>query len=158
MIVQKLLGLCLRSFSSMTFLLILHVRLAIESDGATMCQRPQTWKLNLLDQDGYPLPTWALLGGSNTTVTRRFPQAGDMRRVSSGESGKFGPRVQTTASLWGPGAGGGPCGGLWRKSSSVVSCGSTATSTLLSRKFGSYCSRQRPRSHPATSMAVPHVG
>jgi hypothetical protein len=24
----------------------------------------------------YPLPTCALLGGSNTTVTRRFPQAG----------------------------------------------------------------------------------
>jgi hypothetical protein len=39
-----------------------------------------------------------LLGGSKTTVTRRFPQAGHMRRDSSLESGKFGPRVQTSVS------------------------------------------------------------
>jgi hypothetical protein len=31
------------------------LRLANESDGATMGQRLQTWKLNLLNQDGYPL-------------------------------------------------------------------------------------------------------
>jgi hypothetical protein len=39
-----------------------------------------------------------LLGGSNTTVTLRFPQAGHMRRVSSLDNGKFGLRVQTNVS------------------------------------------------------------
>jgi hypothetical protein len=34
----------------------------------------------ILSSGLYPVPTWALLGGSNTTVTRRFPQAGHMRR------------------------------------------------------------------------------
>ena len=42
---------------------------------------------------GYPLPTCALVGGSKTTVTLRLPQAGHMRRNSSREIGKFGPRV-----------------------------------------------------------------
>jgi hypothetical protein len=46
----------------------------------------------------YPLPTCALLGGSNTTVTLRFPQAGHIRRDSSRDSGKFGPRVATSVS------------------------------------------------------------
>jgi hypothetical protein len=32
----------------------------------------------------------ALLGGSKTTVTLLFPQAGQMRRDSSRDSGKFG--------------------------------------------------------------------
>ena len=39
-----------------------------------------------------------MLGGSKTTVTRRFPQLGYMRRDSGRESGKFGPRVQTSVS------------------------------------------------------------
>ena len=48
----------------------------------------------------YPSPTCAplLLGGSKTTVTLRLPQAGHMRRASSRDSGKFGPRVQTSVS------------------------------------------------------------
>jgi hypothetical protein len=46
----------------------------------------------------YPLPTFALLGGSKTTVTCRFPQAGHMRRDSSRERGKLGPRVATSVS------------------------------------------------------------
>jgi hypothetical protein len=41
---------------------------------------------------------FALLGGSNTTVTFRFPQLGHMRRDSNREIGKFGPRVQTKVS------------------------------------------------------------
>jgi hypothetical protein len=45
-----------------------------------------------------PTPTCALLGGSNTTVTRRFPQAGPISLDSSRESGKFGPLVATSVS------------------------------------------------------------
>jgi hypothetical protein len=41
--------------------------------------------------------------------------------------------------------------------SSFVSRSSRSALILLSRKFVSYCSRPRPRSHPATSMAVPHM-
>ena len=43
-------------------------------------------------------PPAHLLGGSNTTVTIRLPQAGHMRRAFSRERGKFGPRVQTSVS------------------------------------------------------------
>src|SRR5580704_4028871 len=39
------------------------------------------------------LRTCRLVGGSNTTVTRRLPQAGHISRDSRRESGKFGPRV-----------------------------------------------------------------
>ena len=50
------------------------------------------------DAPGYPLRTSRLVGGSNTTVTRRLSQAEHMRRDSRRESGKFGPRVQTSVS------------------------------------------------------------
>jgi hypothetical protein len=43
----------------------------------------------------YPLSTFTLLGGSKTTVTRRIPTINHIRRDSSLEIGKFGPRVQT---------------------------------------------------------------
>lgn len=46
----------------------------------------------------HPFPTFPLLGGSKTTVTRRFPQAGHISRDSSLESGKLGPRVATSVS------------------------------------------------------------
>jgi hypothetical protein len=42
--------------------------------------------------------TCELLGGSNTTITLRFPQAGHMRRDSKRDSGKFGPGVATSVS------------------------------------------------------------
>ena len=38
-----------------------------------------------------------------------------------------------------------------------VSRGSRSASILLSRKFASYRPRPRPRSHPPTSMAAPHM-
>jgi len=43
-------------------------------------------------------PHCALLGGSKTTVTCRPPQLGHIRRHSSREIGKFGPRVATSVS------------------------------------------------------------
>ena len=45
-----------------------------------------------------------MLGGSKTTVTLRFPQLGRIKRDSSLESGKFGPRAQTSATLKFPNA------------------------------------------------------
>jgi hypothetical protein len=39
-----------------------------------------------------------LVGGSKTTVTLRFPQAGHINRDSSLDNGKFGPRVLTSVS------------------------------------------------------------
>jgi hypothetical protein len=46
----------------------------------------------------HPLPTCLFVGGSNTTVTLRLPQAGHISLDSRRESGKFGPRVQTNVS------------------------------------------------------------
>ena len=43
-------------------------------------------------------PTCALLGGSKTTVTCRFPQLGHISLDSSLEIGKFGPLVATSVS------------------------------------------------------------
>jgi hypothetical protein len=64
-----------------------------------MTPTPQIWKVRLLHQDGYPLLTCAaLLGGSKTTITGLFPRLGHMRRDSSRDSGRFGPRVATSVS------------------------------------------------------------
>jgi hypothetical protein len=53
---------------------------------------------DLSPRSHHPLPTCLFVGGSKTTVTRRLPQAGHMRRDSNCESGKFGPRVATSVS------------------------------------------------------------
>ena len=61
-------------------------------------RRPSGDRQMLYGRGSYSVPTCALLGGSKTTVTRRFPQAGHMRRDSSRERGKLGPRVATSDS------------------------------------------------------------